>query len=223
MTRYNILKVKLSNSQLNKLKSVIRNSIEATLKISPNVIENSNDENSFTHKLLLTNIQVSKLRRAFANNCSANIKLSKTHLYKIRQSGGCLGRLLGPLLKTGLPLIGNVYKPLAKSVLIPLGLTAAESVIDAAIHKKMFGSGTTILIISNEEMNDIMKIVKSCEESGLSIKGVSETIKNESKEQKRGFLGMLLGTLGASLLGNLLRGKGKTKAGEGTIRAGQDF
>ena len=144
-------------------------------------------------------------------------------MHKIGKSGRFLGRLLGPLLKTGLPLIGNVYKPLAKSVLIPLGLTAAESVIDAAIHKKMFGSGTTILIISNEEMNDIMKIVKSCEESGLSIKGVSETIKNESKEQKRGFLGMLLGTLGASLLGNLLRGKGKTRAGEGTIRAGQDF
>ena len=153
----------MSNSQLNKLKSGIKNCIEATLKISSKVIENSNDENNFTHKLLLTNIQVSKLRKAFANNWSANIKLSKTHLYKIRQSGGCLGRRLEPLLKTGLPLIGNVYKPLAKSVLIPLGLTAAASVIDAGIHKKMFGSGTTILIISNEEMNDIMKIIKSCE------------------------------------------------------------
>ena len=74
-------------------------------------------------------------------------------------SGGFLGRLLGPLLKAGLPLIGNLLKPLAKSVLIPLGLTAAESATDAAIHKKMFGSGVTKLIISNQEMNDIMKIL----------------------------------------------------------------
>ena len=85
-----------------------------------------------------------------------------------------------------MPLIGNVIKPLAKSVLIPLGLTAA-SATDAAIHKKMFGCGTTTLIISNEKMNDIMKIIKFLEESGLLIKGVSQTIKNEVKEQKGGF------------------------------------
>ena len=84
--------------------------------------------------------------------------------------------------------IGNVLKPLAKSVLIPLGLTAAASATDAVIHKKMFGPGFITLIISNEEMNDIMKIVKSLEESWLLIKGVSETIKNEGKKQKRGFL-----------------------------------
>ena len=82
---------------------------------------------------------------------------------------------------------------------------------------------TVPLIISNEEMNDIMKIIKSLEESGLLIKGVSETIKNEAKEQKGGFLGMLLGTLCVSLLGNLLAGKGTLRAGKGTIRAGQDF
>ena len=85
-----------------------------------------------------------------------------------------------------MPLIGNVIKPLAKSVLIPLGLTAA-SATDAAIHKKMFGCGTTTLIISNEKMNDIMKIIKFLEESGLLIKGASQTIKNEVKEQKGGF------------------------------------
>ena len=127
-------------------------------------------------------------------------------MHKIGQSGGFLGRILGPLLKTGLPLIGNVLKPLAQSVSIPLGLTVA-SATDVAIHKKMFGSGNTTLIISNEEMTDIMKIIQSLEESGLLIKSVSETIKNEAKEQKGEFLGMLLGTLGASLLGNLLRGK----------------
>ena len=142
-------------------------------------------------------------------------------MHKIVQSGGFLGRLLGPLLKTGLPLKKNVLKPLAKSVLIPLGLTAVASATDAAIHKKMFGSGMATLITSNEEMNDIMKIVKSLEASGLLIKGVSETIKNEAKEQKGRFLSMLLGTLGASLLGHLLTGKGTIKASEGTIRAGE--
>ena len=141
-------------------------------------------------------------------------------MHKIEQSAGLLGRFLGPLLKTGLPLIGNVLKPLAKSILIPLGLTAAASATDAAIHKKMFGSVVTILVIS---MNDFMKIVKSLEEFGLLMKGVSKTIKNEVKERKGRFLGILLGTLGASLLGNLLTGKGTIRAGEGTVRACQDF
>ena len=95
-----------------------------------------------------------------------------------------------------MPLIGNVLRPLAKSILIPLAAAAT----DAAFHKKMFGSGVTTLIILNGEMNDIMKIVKSLEESGLLIKGVSKTIKNEAKEQKEGFLRMISGSLGASLL-----------------------
>ena len=135
------------------------------MKLSSNVVGHSNDENNFPHNLLLTNKQVSKLRKAFEKNSSANIKLSTTQLLKIGQSEGFLCRVLGPLLKTGLPLIGNVLKPLAESILIALGITAAAS--DAAIHKKMFGSGNTTLITSNEEMNDIMKIVKSLDESGL--------------------------------------------------------
>ena len=115
-------------------------------------------------------------------------------------------------------------KPVSKGVLIPLGLTAAAAAAtDAAIHKKMFGSGTTTLITSNEEMNDIMKIIKSLEESGSLIKDVREIIKNEAKEQKGGFLRMLLGTLGASLLGNLLTDKGIIRLGEGTISAREDF
>ena len=93
-------------------------------------------------------------------------------------------------MKTGLPLIGNVFKPLAKGVLIPLGLTAAASATDAAIHKKIFELGVTTLIISREKINNIMKTVKSLEESGLLIKGVSETVKNEAKEQRGGFLSM---------------------------------
>ena len=100
----------------------------------------------------------------------------------------------------------SVLTPLGNSILILLGLLAGMSVADAAIQKKNYGSGTTALIISNEDMKDIMKIVKSLEESGLFIKGISETIKNETKEQRGGFLSVLLGTLSASILGNGLTG-----------------
>ena len=118
------------------------------------------------------------------------------------QLRGFLGRLLVPLLKTGLSLIRSVIQLLAESVLIPLRLTSAAH---ARIYKR-------ILIISNDEMEDILKIVKSLEDSGLLLEGVSETIKKEAKEQKGGFLNMLLGTLGASLLGNMLAGKGVRRA-----------
>ena len=177
------------------------------------------DESNFPHKLLLTNREVANLRKAFANHSSADIKLSKTQLSKMIQSGGFLGRLLGPLLKTGLPLIKNVIKPLAKSVLIPLGLTAAASAADVGIHKKILGSGNTTLIISNNETEDI-KIIKSLKYSGLLLKGVTKTVQNEAKEQKGEFLSMLLGTLGASLLGNILTARGINRAEEGIVRAG---
>ena len=101
----------------------------------------------------------------------------------------------------------NDLQPLAKSFLIPLGLIAAASAADAGIHKKILGPGSTTLIISNEGMEDIMKIVKSLEGSDLLIEWVSKTIQFEAKEQKRRFVSMLLGTLGASLLGNMLGGK----------------
>ena len=135
MTQYNSLNVKLSNSQLNKLKSAIKIETEAVLRLSSNVIGNPNDETNFLHKLLLTNRQVLNLRNAFANNSSTDIKLSETKLSKMIHSGGFLYKLLGPILKTELPLMKNVIKPLAKSVLIPLGLAAA-SAADAGIHKK---------------------------------------------------------------------------------------
>ena len=122
--QYNNLNVSLSNSQLNKFKSAIKNETEVVLRLSSNMI--GDNETNFPHQLLLTNRQVLNLRKAFTNNSSIDIKLSKTQLSKMIQSGGFLGRLLGPLLK-------NVIKPLAKSVLIPLGLTG--------IHKKIFGSG----------------------------------------------------------------------------------
>ena len=223
MTQYNSLNVKLSNPQLNKLKSSVKNKTEVVLRLSSNMV--GDDKTNFPHKLLVTNKQVANLCKAFANNLSTDIKFPKTQISKMVQLPGFLGRLLGPLLKPGLPLMENVVKPLAKSVLIPLGLTAAASAADAEIHKNILGSGrrpvdsasltsssapqTTIsLIISNDEMKDIIEIVKSLEDSGLLFKGVSETIQNEAKEQKGGFLSLLLGTLAANLLGNILAGKG---------------
>ena len=153
---------------------------------------------------------------------STDRNFSKTQISKIVQSGEFLGSLLsklaGPLMKVAVPL--------AKNILAPLGITAAASAIDAEIQKKIHGSGTTTLIISNEEMNDIMKIVQALEDSNILLKGVTKTIKNETKEQKGGFLSMLLGTLGTSLLGNLLAGKGIVRAGSGNkkgkgiVRAG---
>ena len=141
---------------------------------------------------------------------------------KMVQSGRFLGKHLGPLLKIGLPLIKHVIKQLAKSVLIPSGLTAAASAADAWIHKKILGSGNnTTLVISNNDMEDLIRIVKSLEDSGLLINGVTETVKHEIKEQKGGFLSTLLGALGASLLGNLLIGREINKKGKGVIRAGE--
>ena len=114
----------------------------------------------------------------------------------------------------------SVLTPLPKSVLMPLGLSAA---IDAAIQKKNHGSETTALIISNEEMKDEAKIAESLEGSGLLIKGLSETIKNEKKEQKGGSLSMLLGTLPSSILGNVLPGRGVICAGEGVKKSRSTF
>ena len=165
MTQYNSLNVKLSNSQLSKLKSAIKNEIDIVLRLSSNMIDNSDDNTNFPHELLLTNRQVANLCKDFAKHTSTDIKLSKTQLSKMIQSGGFLGRLLAPILRTGLPLMKSVIKPLAKSVLVPLGLTAAASTADAGIHKKILGSGhNTTLIISNDEMDDILKIVRSLED-----------------------------------------------------------
>ena len=156
--------------------------------------------NNLPHELLLVTKQTTKLRNVIENILQTDITLSKAHISKMIQSGGFLEKPLGALLKTGLPLLlKSVIKPLAL-----LGLTAASSATDAGVHKKIYGSGTTTLVISNEEMNDIMKIVKALEDSNILLKGVTKKIKNEIKEQKGSFLSMLLGTLGASLLDDLL-------------------
>ena len=144
------------------------------------------------------------------------MKLSKAQIKKLIQSRGFLGKLLSKLAS---PLM-KVAMPLAKNVLAPLGLTPAISAIDGSIQKKIHGSGVK-LIIEQEDMNDIIKIIEALENSGILLKGVTKTIENETKEQRGGFLSMLLGTLGAILLGNLLTGgKGMMRADEGTVRAG---
>ena len=140
MIQYNSLNVKLSISQLNKLKSTIKNKTDAILKLSSNMIGNLDDEANFPQKLLLTNREVANLRKTFARHTSTDIKLSKAQLTKM-QKGGFL-RFLAPLLKSGLPLLKSVIKPLGM-----LSLTAAESTTDAAISKKILGSGTRTLII----------------------------------------------------------------------------
>ena len=151
----------------------MKNKAKVTLNLSSNIVGDFNDKSNFLHNLLLSNTQVSYT--TFTNNSSA-----KTQLHKIVQSGGILGRLLGPLLKGVLPLIGNLLKPLAKTVLITLRLYGAASATDTAIHKKIFGSGFTTLIISLE---DIMKVVNSLEDFGLLMKGVHETIEKENKKE----------------------------------------
>ena len=119
----------------------------------------------------------------------------------------------------------KVAIPLAKNVLVPLGITAAALAIDVGIQKKIHGSGTTTLKVSNKEMNDIMKIVQALEDSNILLKGVTKIIKNQTKEQKGEFLSMLLSTLGASLFENLLEGNGivragsSNKKGKGIVRA----
>ena len=207
MVEYSKVNIKLSDTQLKKLKTAVKNKTGTTLRISLKMLNGNN----LPHELLLTTRQKTKLRNAFNNNMSTDLKLSKAQISKIIQSGGFLGSLLsklaGPLMKVAVPL--------AKNILAQLGITTAASAIDAGIQKKIHGSGTTTLIISNEEMNDIMKIGQALEDSKILLKGVTEKIKNETKEQKGGFLSMLLGTLGASLFGNLLSGKEIVRADSG--------
>ena len=212
MTQYNNFNVKLSNSQLNKLKFAIKNDTDVILRLSSNIIGNSDDESNFPHKLLLNIRQVANISKAFANLTSTDIKLSKAQLTKM-QKGGFL-RFLAALLKSGLPLLKSVIKPLRM-----LGITAAASATDAAVNKNILGSGgRTTLIIFSDDMHNLLNIVKSLEDSGLLLDGITEAVKNEVKEQKGGFLSMLLGTLGASSLGNMLAGRYFIRAGEGTIR-----
>ena len=214
MVEYSKINCKLTNVQLNKFKKAVKSNEAATLRLG---IKNFNKDET-PHELLLTTRQSTKLRNAINNNSGIDIKLRKAQIKKLIQSGGFLGKLLsklaGPLMKVAMPL--------AKNVLVPLGLTAAMFAIDGSIQKKIHGSGIKLIIEEEEDMQDIIKIIKELENSDILLKGVSKTIENEIEEQRGGFLSMLLGTLGASLLGNLLTGKGIMRAGDGIVRAGEE-
>ena len=167
MVEYSEVNCKLTNIQLNKLKKAVKSNEGATLRLG---IKNFNKDER-PHELLLTTRQNTKLRNALNNNSATDIKLSKAQVKKIIQSGGFLGKLLsklaGPLMKVALPL--------AKNVLASLGLTAAMSAIDRGIQKKIQGSGVK-LIIEQEDMKDIMKVIKALENSGTLLKGVKQLV-----------------------------------------------
>ena len=173
--------MKYNDSQLNKLKSAIKNGNDVILSVLSNMIGNSDDEANFLHKLLLTNRQVANLRKTFDNHTSTDIKLSKAQLTRMQKDGFL--RFLASLLKSGLPLLKSVIKPLGM-----LGLTAAASATDTAMNKNILGSGNhATLIISNDDMQNLFKMVKSLEDSGLLLDGITETVKMKLKNNKMVF------------------------------------
>ena len=207
MVEYNKVNVELSDKQLKNLKAAVKNKTGATLRMSLKML----DGNDLTHELLLITGQKTKVRNALNNNMPTDIKRSKANISKIIQSGGFLislfSKLVCPLMKVAIPL--------AKNVLAPLGITAVASAIDTGIQKKIHGPGTATLIISNKEINDINKIIQALEDSNILLKRITKTSKNKTKEQKGGFLSMLVRTLGAGLLGNISAGKRIVRAGSG--------
>ena len=176
------------------------------------------NSDNLPHELFLTRRQITKLRNNIENNMSTDITLSKAQIKKIIMSGGALGSILGTLL----PSLIKVPSPILKIVALPLGLSGGMSGIDGAIQeKKIHGSGTTV-IFSNEQINDMTKIVKALEDSDILLKRVTETLKNYVK--KGGalpILPMILSTLGSSLIGNSLSGRGLFRSGKEYLRAGQ--
>ena len=192
------------------------NDIIKTTDTSRKIIKDS--KNVFGTGVTLTNNEVKDIKKLIKSLENRGTLLKGTTRKITSQEGGFLN-FLKLLMTAGLPLMKSALTPLFQSVMLPFGLSVGM----AAIQKKKFGSSTVVLIISKEEMEDIMKIVKSLEESKLFIEEISETIKNKAKEQKEAFIGMLLGTLVANLLGNALSGWGVIRAGEGTIRAGKSF
>ena len=216
MVQCNKVNLHLTNLQLKKIQDAVENNNGTTIRIS-----NKNfNKNQLLHELYLTQKQMTKLIDQIKNNMSTDIKLSKVHINKIIKEGGNLGKLL-------MSFLPKLIKPaisLGKNNLAPLVLSAAISATDAAIQKKMYGSRNTknsentTLKISDNDIKDMIKIVKALEEHDILLKGITKTIKNETREQSGGFLSMLLGTLGASLLVNLLNGKGLFITGYGMYR-----
>ena len=213
MAQYNKIDVHLTKLQLKKMQDAVKNNNGTTIRLTNKNFNN----NKLIHDLYLTEQQLNKLRKKVDNNMSTDIKLSKVQINKIIKEGGNLGRLL-------INFLPKLIKPaisIGKNILAPLGLSAAMSATDAAIQKRMYGSGDSMLIISNNDLNDLNKIITALEEHDILLKGTAKAIKNETQKQKGGFLSMLLGTLGASLLGNLLTGKGLYRTGQGMYKAGQ--
>ena len=202
--QYNKINLRLTNSQLKKIADAVKNNDGTTIRLS-----NKN--------LSLTEQQLNKLKKKTENNMSSGIKLSKVQINKIIKEGENLGRLL-------MNFLPKLIKPaisIGKNILAPLGLSAAMSPTDAAIQKKMYGSGNKTLIISNNDLNDLIKIATALEEHDILLKGTTKTIKKNTKKREGGFLSMLLETFGASLLGNLLTGKVLCRTGKGMYRIGQ--
>ena len=215
MVEYSKVNVKLTDAQLKKLKTAVKDKTGTTLRMSLKMLVG----NDLPHELLLTTRQKTKLRNAFSNNMPTDLKLSKAQISKILQSGGFLGSLLsklaGPLMKVAILLV--------KNLLVPLGITAVASAIDAGIQKKIHCSGTTA---SNSfKRRNEWHNFQALEDSNILLKGVTKTNKNQTKEQKGVLLSMLIGTLGTSLLQNMLAGKeivragSRNKKGKGIIRA----
>ena len=219
MVEYNKINTKLSNVQLNKLKTAVKNNEGTTLRLGAKNFSKS----ELPYELFLTIRQINKLKNKISNNMSADVKLSKTQLNKITQSGGFLGIFLGRFL----PKLIKPAISLGKNILTPLGLNAAMSATDAAIQRKMYGSGlddlVNILKISHSGLNDMMKIVKVLGDSDILPKGITRTTKNEVKSQRGGFVTALLGGLASSLLGDVLFGSGIKRVGFGIKRAGQEI
>ena len=213
MVEYNKIDLNLTDSQLKKLKNAIKNKNGTTTRLGN---ENFN-KNELIHESHLTERQIKKLIGKIENNMSTDIKLSKAQINKIIKEGGNLGRLL-------MNFLPRLIKPaisIRKNILAPLGLSAAMPATDAAFQKNMYRSENKTLIISNNDLNDLIKIATALEEHDIFLKGTGRAITNNAKKQEGGFLSMLLGALGASLLGNLLTGKGMYRTGKGLYRTGQ--
>ena len=189
MVEYSKVNPKLTDTQMKKLRTAVKNKTGTTLIMILKMF----GKNDLPHELLMTARQKTKLRNALNNNMSTDLKLSKPQIPKIIQSGGVLGsltsKLAGPLMKVAVSLAKK------KNILAPLGITAAASAIDAGIHRKSYGSGTTT---SNKEINDIIKIVQTHENSNILPERVTKAAKTEIREQRGGFLKTLVGTLGST-------------------------
>ena len=185
------------------------------------MISNTTDEVNFLHKSVLTNGKIESFCKTLTYDFSANMKLSTTHFSKKIYVGEFPGTNIGTLMKAGLPLIKNIIKPLAKGLPVPLRLIAAAPPPDASFLQIILVSGTTPLLISSKEKEDVKKIIRYFEEFDLLIHYVSKRIKNETSEEKGGFLGTLLCRLDTSLLVTVLTRKGVIKTGERVIQVGE--